>query len=341
MKTFRTNPKYRTTQTFRDQIDVFSRQTFILFVFCAGLAFGGCQSKPQVAGSPQTVPARQVEREFLKKRGTGKHGNVSGIIELFNQARTVRELNHWSSVALAALHGRSDPEAQKLRDLVYRTYNQVAPGVNPTYTTGFEGAGLCDVDFDSPEVLDMFIDDAQAMFSTPPHWVQACGTGEIKVEPTVYSHYHLSYEDPTIDCLDENGMYGRGEPGNCDALDDPTLEPRFLGSHQGNEIIRIRLMGDDGPLPFRMDSFNNVGDEAVRFSYKNGAGQWFQWPSLAGNQSWYVGDYVINVLEVQIINAGNSPNCGIEGWEAAFPGGCSTNYLPFYLDDFDITPLFQ
>lgn len=115
-----------------------------------GLAAGLTQvAQAQVADSPQAMSARQVERAYLEKRGAGKHGDVSAIIELFNQARTVRELYHLSSAALAALHDRGDPEARKLRDLVYRTYNQVAPGgVNPTYTISYEGEGLCDVDFD-------------------------------------------------------------------------------------------------------------------------------------------------------------------------------------------------
>lgn len=114
-----------------------------------GFAAGLTQvAQAQFAGSPQAMSARQVEREFVGKPGAGKHGDVSAIIELFQQARTVRELYHLSSAALAALHDRGDPEAQKLRDLVYRTYNQVAPGgVNPTYAIGYEGEGLCDVDF--------------------------------------------------------------------------------------------------------------------------------------------------------------------------------------------------
>ena len=320
------------------------RTFVVLLSLSLGLALSGCQSgvvKMAVASPPQPVSVSKVDGTFHPRHGVGRLGDVSAIVSLFRGAQTVRELNHLAAASLAVLHDHDDPE---LRDHIVRTYNQVAPRTEPAFTAGFDGAGLCDVDFDSPEVLGMFFDNAQSGFSTPPHWVQTCAGGEVRVEPTVYNHYHLSYEDPTIDCFDNNGMYGRGEPGNCVALEDPALEPRYLGVHVGNEVIRIRFIQDGGASPFTMHSFYNVGDEPVRFSYQNGAGDWFQWTSLNGDTIWNVSSFVINVLEVQIINAGHSTSCieeGWDSWEAAIPGDCQTDFQPFFLDDFEITPLFQ
>lgn len=153
-----------------------------------------------------------------------------------------------------------------------------------------------------------------------------------------HGHFHLAYEDPTIDCLDENGLFGRGEPGNCTALADPSAEPRSLISHDAYQTIRIIRQSVLGiPSTFSMVSFVNYGGEPVKFRYRKGA-VWYQWGSLAGQTTWDVSAYVVDVDEVQITHASTNAPCGPD-WEAGAPGGgCPPGGGPFTLDDFRINP---
>jgi hypothetical protein len=198
---------------------------------------------------------------------------------------------------------------------------------------------ICFVGFDLHSILDAFPDDAASTFVVSPYWRQDCGdAGQVRVEPItpLYNHYHLLYEDPDINCFDlDNGMYGREVDGECEALEDPAAEPRFLGSMGGDEVIRIRThdpsTGD--PIPFDVPSFANVGDEPVKFRYKNDLGQWFQFNSLGGHTNWGVS--VFDAVEVLITNAGTSLDCGIDQ-EAGAPGGCQVDITPFLVDEFVI-----
>ena len=115
------------------------------------------------------------------------------------------------------------------------------------------------------------------------------------------------------------------------------LADQLLGTHTGREVLVIRLQSGGGNLPFTMHSFANVGAEDIKFRYKAGDGQWYQWNSMAGNTIWDVSAYVVNVTEVQITNAGTSFSCGVD-WEAGGPGGCMIDYQAFFVDDFSISP---
>ena len=178
---------------------------------------------------------------------------------------------------------------------------------------------ICFVGFDLSSILDAFPEQAMSTFVVEPYWRQDCGDkGQVRVEPitTIHNHYHLLYEDPDINCFDlDDGMYGREVDGECQSLDDFSVEPRFLGSMGGDEIIRIKtVLG--GEVPFDLISFANVGDEPVKLRYRNVGGQWFQFNSLGGQTNWGVS--VFDAVEVLITHAGTSLDCG-PGTEAGYP----------------------
>ncbi len=300
----------------------------------------GPRAPVQVPAPPAEISAEEVEKEVATLREHGRHdqADLNRIAEWLDTARTSRGAGQIMAMAMAALHERGigprEPDAQAL----FRTYNAAGMDVRPSFTSGHGQGGACVIDFDNPAVLNTFFDKAQATFSSPPHWQEYCGSAQVSVEPTVYNHYHLLYEDATIDCIDSNtGHFGRGEPGNCVALADPAQEPRYLGTHHGSEVLHIRLTNGGVIEPFTMHSFVNAGDTPVKFRYQTLGGQWFQWNSMGGNQAWDVSAYVVDAIEVQITNADTSLACGPD-WEAGGPGGCPFGAAPIFLDDFVITP---
>ena len=289
---------------------------------------------PRTPDRPMEIEAETVEKELAEARAHGGHGHgeVEKLVESFDQAHTIRGLNHLAGMALAMLHHEGHNPDGPVMQKLYRGYNNASINVTPSFTSGYNGAGACDLDFDTPAVLGTFFDDAQSTFSSSPHWVENCGDGELRVEPTVQNHYHLAYEDSSIDCIDFNtGKFGRTNGAACDPLADATQEPRYLGAHNGAEVITIRRTSGGGNAPFTVHSFVNVGNAAVKFRYRQAGGQWFQWNSMAGNTVWDVSAYVIDVVEVQITNAGTSLACGLD-WKAGESGGWPVDYEPFFLE---------
>jgi hypothetical protein len=195
------------------------------------------------------------------------------------------------------------------------------------------------VSFDQPVLLASHVDpdDPQALY-TGSLWAQRCGAGTIEVEPLVHGHLHLLFEDTTIDCWDpEAGGFGRGDADDCTALAQPTHEPRFIGTHVGSEVIRIRRRSGGANLPFTLHTVAVVGDAPIKVRYRVGNGPWFQWNSLAGNTVWDFSAHVIGATEVQITHAGTSLSCGLD-WEAGGPGGCPVGAASVFLDDIAISP---
>jgi hypothetical protein len=296
---------------------------------------------PVAPGRPSEVDDSTVRAELSAAR-RGAHPpahDFARLVAAFGDALTTRGLNHLAAAALASAGGDRGPRAEALRARVRRAYNGAAPGVGPLDVLGFAGPGACDVGFDSPEVLASFPDKVEAIFSSPPHWRQACGTGHVVVEPLVHGHYHLAYEDPTIDCIDvENtGRFGRGEPGACTPLADPAQEPRYLGTHLGTEVLRIRRRVGGANAPFTLHSFAVLRPTAVKVRYRTGNGPWMQWDALAGPAVYDVSAYAVGVTEVQVTNAGTSFACGPD-FKAAGPGPCPADYTPYFVDDFSISP---
>ena len=301
-------------------------------------------SGPRIPGRPVPVSVRAVEAELAAARRGERPDDLrdaARYVRFFDQALTVRGLNHLAAMAASALHHERGPRADALRRRAARTYNRVAgAGLTPTVVPGFVSSGPCQVNFDVPAVLNTFADKAQATFTAPPHWVQPCGAGSVFLDPLVYSHYHLLYEDPAIDCIAftaDSAFFGRGDQNNCVRLADPAKEPRYAGPHTGKEILRMRRRAGNANLTFSVQSFVVVGDEAIKFRYRAGNGPWFQWNSLPGNAAYDVSQYVVGVTEVQITNAGTSLACGPD-FKTSQNVPCPVGLPPFYVDDFSILP---
>ena len=298
---------------------------------------------PRVVGAPRPVPATEVEGELAAARHDAHAAphDFQAYVAGFDQARTVRGLNQLAFAARATLglrHEHTRPESAALQQIGL-AYNRAAGGVAPSPMLGFSSGQPCMVSFDQPVLLapHAAADDPQALYASPI-WAQRCGVGTIEVEPLFHGHFHLNFEDTTIDCWDADaGGFGRGEPDDCTALAQPANEPRYIATHLGSEVIRIRRRAGGANLPFTLHTVAVVGDTPVKVRYRVGNGPWFQWNSLAGNTIWDFSAHVIGATEVQITNAETSLSCGLD-WVAAGPGGCPVGAGVVFLDDIAISP---
>jgi len=240
-------------------------------------------------------------------------------------ARTLEDVSHLSDLAPRV----PKPSREEIVDLLGGRY------VEGVYT-------ICFVGFDDHATLDGISNSPQGetTFVYAPYYRQDCGdAGQVRVEPITpyHFHYHLNFEDPTIDCVDPDNdwKFGRTVDGECEVVPDFAAEPRYLGSHLGDEIIRVRAhdVGTGVQIPFDVISFQVVTDEAVRFRYKTLGGQWFEFNNLGGPTNWGVSAY--DVTEVLITNTDTSLDCGIDQ-EAGAPGGCATDFAKYFVDEFVI-----
>lgn len=299
---------------------------------------------PRVPDQPVPISNREVRAELREARQMRHREHLEDFLPLirnFPLARTVRGLQLLAAEAMLFEARRRPVIAELLGALTFFAHERQRPNVVPGIDLGFVSNAPCPVNFDQPGLLAAVPDAAELTFIFDPWWRQTCGlNAEVRVEPLVYNHFHLVYEDSTIDCITEDGHFGRGEPGDCDPLPDPALEPREIGTHTGAEVLRItrRTAGTGELRTFSLASFANTSSEPVKVRYRRAAPpNWFQWNSLAGNTIWDVSDFVTNVVEVQITNAGTSLDCGGD-FEAGADGGCPIGPAPIFVDDFMIFP---
>ncbi len=304
----------------------------------------GEQAVPRVPDQPVPISNREVREEIREARQLRHRDRLDDFLprlRQFPRARTVRGLQLMAAEALLISGGRNPLIAELLTTLVFFAHDRVRANVVPGFELGFVSQGPCPVNFDQPGLLEELPDDAELTFLFDPWWRQTCGLGtEARVRPLIYNHFHLVYEDSTIDCLTEDAHFGRTESGECVALDDPALEPREIGVHGGAEVLSIKRStpGLEDELPFTLLSFANTSSEPVKVRYRRvSPPSWFQWDSLAGNTVWDVSDFVTGVVEVQITNAGTSFTCGGDFEEGA-GGECPIDPTPYFVDDFMIAP---
>lgn len=299
------------------------------------------RATPRVPGRPRPVAAplgAAADEAQQTARHLGLHDAPAAIAAL-GRARTTLELNHLAVGALAALHGERGPAASALRRELAGAYNRAAPNVRQIAVPHAAGVGACRVDFDDPAILASFADE-QALFSSPPHWVQPCGNGDVHVEPVRQDHMHLEFEDRSIDCLDlESGLFGRSGSGGCAPLQpaDALQEPRYVGSHDGADVIRIRRRVGGVASTFTLHSFVVVGSTPIKLRYRTAGGPWFQWDRMAGNTMWDVSAYLAGVTEVQITHPDGSFSCN-SGGLTADPPSCPSGATPVFIDDLSISP---
>jgi hypothetical protein len=301
--------------------------------------------EPKRPDAPEKVPAREVRRDIRRERRGPQHltmRDFRDFIDWFDQALTLRALNHLTAIALHFAAHQPPRRAAVLTRQVYDGWARALPQVGPSFTIGFEGAGECDVDFDNPDVLATYFDDAASQIGDSIRWDEPCGNGVVRVDVLSNNHIHLSFED-LPDCI-TGGQFGHCSDPPCAEFEDEDCvpivavnEPRTFAGHDGTTTIRIRHRVGGLNQPFTLHSFANVGNEPVRVRYRTTGGDWFQWNSLAGNTVWLTSPFTDDVTQVLIVNAGTSLTCGPD-WEAAAPGGCPFDATPIFIDDVSVSP---
>ncbi|HEY7496444.1 MAG TPA: hypothetical protein VIH59_35755 [Candidatus Tectomicrobia bacterium] len=121
----------------------------------------------------------------------------------------------------------------------------------------------CVIDFNNPDSLRAQPDSARFTFAN--NYSQCGVTVSDGVHPddprlggASWNHFHLTYEDPSIEfCLAGNRYdFGRRNNGTCQHLTDAATEPRSLASMSGDHVIQITydLNGDGVPDLFDIRS---------------------------------------------------------------------------------------
>ncbi len=301
-------------------------------------------AEPRRVGPPEPVSRDEVYSDLSDSSGKRELTleDFRDFIRWFDQARTQRASNHLAAIALHFARHQPPHREAVLDRQVHDAVARVAPRLEPSFTIGFEGAGECDVDFDNPEVLATYSDNAVSQIPGSTRWNEPCGNGIVRVEVLKYDHIHLNFETPT-DCI-VDAEFGRCSVANCVPFEDdncvaidPLAEPRDFAGHDGTTTIRIRHRVDGSNVPYTMHSFANVGNEPVKFRYRTEGGEWFQWNSLAGNTIWDTSAFTVDITDALIVNAGTSLSCGPD-WLVAEPGGCPFDAVPIYIDDVSISP---
>lgn len=140
-------------------------------------------------------------------------------------------------------------------------------------------ACTCEITFDEPEDLaNLTYAEQCTTFVTSGNWFrQSCPgnrTVTVKEEFPQYNHWHLSWEDPDINCFAADNCFGR-EVGNTCQVVDHTTEPRFLATHVGDHWIELEV--SDTPFEIRRI---RVRTEPIDLWIQKSSGQWLWWPDL-------------------------------------------------------------
>lgn len=303
----------------------------------------------EVQRPPIPVTDREVQAEVAAWQNAGQQFHHSleefdYLLDQFDRATTKHELNSLTGAALATLehlHGQVDKDSLLFR--LNRFYQAAGP-FSPPFSIGDIGTDKCGVTFDTPGILDDFEDAAANTFTLPEYkwWEQPCGEGRIEIASTYYNHYHLGYSDPAVEFCPPNEhsdtfFFGKRNDDDVCIPINPVLEPRDVSPHWFNDLFIVRRLNDnDEPLMFNFDSFANVTSENVEIRFKRNEGQWFVWPSLAGNTVWNLSAFAKDVVEVHISHPSATPDCG-PGWITEPGGQCSTETAIISVDNFSIS----
>jgi hypothetical protein len=293
------------------------------------------------APAPDRLSEEQVREELARLPTELPEGvrDFQRLLRMIPAAQTSLALQWTMAHAADIAQDRPGRSSQAFLRRLQRELEGVL--VDPGFGTGIAQTAECHVGFDNPASLAALPDAAAWTYSDDPHYFEPCRTGFIRFEPLNYGHYHLVYEDPNINCFDEDWMFGRTVDGVCVALADPAQEPRQIGAHLGPQVIRVRYQtgfGFDLPLPFALRYFINVGGEPVRIRFRNTDGEWFGWNSLAGQTLWVLGANAVNIEELFITHADTALDCGPDWGFTAAGSTCPVGGPPFFVDHFGIEP---
>lgn len=189
--------------------------------------------------------------------------------------------------------------------------------------------GTCYVDWDNHFALTNVTAQARTTFAVPTGigasgqrepcndghaacWTyrHRCFNDYINVEPMNYGHFHLSFEDPDMDCFTPDpgdglgGGFGRGTPASCPVV-DWSEERRVMNSHVLDHWIKIWLEDrvSHAPRVFDLPWIWVAGDQPIQFWFKKTDGSWWYWSELNHSTIWNVSKWVHDVVEVRIRGA--------------------------------------
>lgn len=200
--------------------------------------------------------------------------------------------------------GRADSAASQL----------VAPTRRNALTTD------CVVDFTDQAMLQLSEPSLWAERIYLP-WYQSCnGAGYVYLRPTIQSHFHLNFADPTVAYCPTHPQYypSRIDPdGTCHFVDIPTEPRTYITSHGSYERFHLRTQRPDGNTwaAFDLNRFRVVGTAPVKVCYKTKAsmdgpweaagpasgspGTWWCWNEL-GQGLWDLSGSAYELAEVTI-----------------------------------------
>ena len=158
--------------------------------------------------------------------------------------------------------------------------------------------GECALTFDDPAALAAIPDQARYTFADG--YRAKCVQHYVNVEPMTYGHFHLTFEDPTIDCVTGSG-FGRQVGPDCVAA-DWDQEPRRLNSHVADHWIRIWMEhgSTHQPVPFDLRRIHVGLSTPIQLWFRTQNGTWWCWDELDDAETWVLEQWATNVVEVRI-----------------------------------------
>lgn len=105
---------------------------------------------------------------------------------------------------------------------------------------------------------------------------------------TAYSHFHIPFTDPTINCFTTTPTYPAGVMGKQSSPGDPCVainpygKPRSLLPHHPDGVLRIRYLAHTGePLRYLLpNTIRVIGPTSVSVLFQAANGSWWVWSNL-------------------------------------------------------------
>jgi hypothetical protein len=158
-------------------------------------------------------------------------------------------------------------------------------------------------------------DMAKNTYATFPFYIQRCGAGWVHVtenDParygkawgSNYGHYHLAYERGEY-CLTSNWQPGIKSGSSCVAVVDPAHEPRFVGSHWGDQWIRVYTYNEGLPeMVFSLKEIKVKSSTGITLYFHRSTGEWMVWNRLP--PGWWNLSEAASITEILIRGADGS-----------------------------------
>jgi hypothetical protein len=207
--------------------------------------------------------------------------------------------------------------------------------VLPSVSYSANPLASCAVNWDNPNALGRIYDKASTTFAVastydsngrlvywdpkpaepipssaqtnPKRWMykEYCGNGYISVWVQNYSHFHLSFEDPSMNCVNEFG-FGRMIGGKCVSPADYAREPRVAESHDGFSWWEILYLNGGTLKTFDLKTISVGGDTPIQMWFRKVDGSVWGWPELGAGVNWNVSGSASGIVAVWVsAKAGN------------------------------------